>query len=56
MREEFEAENDGIVIHTQVRWMAKPRTIRERTRNGEKCRVVGSLCRNAEYDGTELSQ
>jgi hypothetical protein len=35
MREEFEAENEGIVIPTQVRWLANPRTIRERRQNGE---------------------
>ena len=35
MREEFEAENEGIAIPTQVRWLANPRTIRERKQNGE---------------------
>jgi hypothetical protein len=35
MREEFEAENDGIVIPTQERWVANPCTIRERRQNGE---------------------
>ena len=35
MREEFEAENEGIVIPTQVRWLANPSTIRERWQNGE---------------------
>jgi hypothetical protein len=35
MREEFEAENEGIVIHTQVRCLPNPRTIRERRENGE---------------------
>jgi len=35
MREELEAENEGIVISTQVRWLANPRTIRERRQNGE---------------------
>jgi len=35
MREEFEAENEGIVIPTQVRLLANPRTIRERRQNGE---------------------
>jgi len=30
MREEFEAEHDGIVIPTQLTWQANPRTIRER--------------------------
>jgi len=33
MREEFEAENDGIVIPTQVWLLADPRTIRERRQN-----------------------
>jgi len=35
MREELEAENKGIAIPTQVRWLANPRTIRERRQNGE---------------------
>jgi len=35
MREKFEAENKGIAIPTQVRWLANPRTIRERRQNGE---------------------
>jgi hypothetical protein len=35
MREEFEAENEGIAITTQVRWLANPRTIRERRQNRE---------------------
>jgi len=35
MREEFEAENEGIAIPTQVRWLANPSTIRERRQNGE---------------------
>jgi hypothetical protein len=35
MREEFEAENEGIVIPTQVWWLVNPQTIRERRQNGE---------------------
>jgi len=35
MQQEFEAENEGIAIRTQVRWLANPRTIRERRQNGE---------------------
>jgi len=35
MREEFEAENAGIGIPTQARWLANHRTIRERRQNGE---------------------
>jgi len=35
MREGFEAENKGIAIPAQVRWLANPRTIRERRQNGE---------------------
>jgi len=35
MREEFEAENKGIVIPTQVRGLANPCTIRERRQNRE---------------------
>jgi len=34
MPEEFEGENKGIKIPTHVRWLAKPRTIRERRQNG----------------------
>jgi hypothetical protein len=57
MREEFEVENEGIVIPTQVRLLANPRTIRERRQNGEIAaslvvivvkgsRVVWSLVKN----------
>ena len=35
MREAFAAENDGIVIPTQVRRLGNPRTIRERRQKGE---------------------
>jgi len=35
MREEFEAENEGIKVSTQVRWLANSRTIRERRQNGD---------------------
>jgi hypothetical protein len=35
MRQELEVENEGIAIPTQVRWLANPRTIRERKQNGE---------------------
>jgi len=35
MREEFEAENEGITIATLVPWLANRRTIRERRQNGE---------------------
>jgi len=35
MREEDKAENEGIAIPAQVRWLANPRTIRERRQNGE---------------------
>jgi len=38
MRQEFEVENECIMIPTKVRWLANPRTIRERRRNGE---IVG---------------
>jgi len=30
MRKEIEAENEGIAICTQVRWLANPRTLSER--------------------------
>jgi len=33
MREEFDAENKGIAIPTQVQWWANPHTIRERRQN-----------------------
>jgi len=35
MREELEAENEGIAISTQVRWLANHQNIRERRQNGE---------------------
>jgi len=35
MRVEFEAENGSVAILAQVRWLAHPRTIRERRQNGE---------------------
>jgi hypothetical protein len=34
MQNEFEAENEGIVIPSQLRWLANPRTMRERRQNG----------------------
>jgi len=33
MGEQLGAENAGIVIHTQLRWLANPSTIRERRKN-----------------------
>jgi len=35
MREEFEAENEGVAILTQVLWLANPCTSREWRQNGE---------------------
>jgi len=35
MRDQFEGENEGIVIPAQVRWLANPHTIGERRQNGE---------------------
>ena len=35
MREEIQAENEGVAIPAQVRWLANPRTIKERRQNGE---------------------
>jgi len=35
MGQQFEAENKGVVIPTQVRWLATPRTNMERRQNGE---------------------
>jgi hypothetical protein len=35
MQEEVEAENQGIVIPTAVRWLSNPSTIRERRNTGE---------------------
>jgi len=35
MRQAFEAENEGMVIPSQVWWLANPQTIRERRENGE---------------------
>jgi hypothetical protein len=40
LREEFEAENKGIAIHSQVRWLANPRIIRE---SGENRAIARSL-------------
>jgi hypothetical protein len=40
MWEEFEAENKGVAIPTEVRWRANPHAITERRRNGE---VAASL-------------
>jgi hypothetical protein len=34
IREEFDAENEGVAIPTQVRWLVNPHTIRERRQNG----------------------
>ena len=34
MPEQFEGENEGITIPTQVQWLANARTIMERTQNG----------------------
>jgi hypothetical protein len=38
IREEFEVENDGIVIPTEVRWQANTCTIRGMRQNGEIAR------------------
>jgi hypothetical protein len=35
MREEIAAENEGILMPTQVWWLANPRIISERRQNGE---------------------
>jgi len=35
LRDEFKAENEGIVIPTQGRWLANPRTVRDGRQNGE---------------------
>jgi hypothetical protein len=35
MWEEFEAENEGIPIPTQVQWLVNSYTMRERRQNGE---------------------
>jgi hypothetical protein len=35
MRVQFEVENQGIAIPTQVRWLARPRTMRERRKTSE---------------------
>ena len=34
MQEEFETENEGVAIPTQVRWLANPRTIRKMRQKG----------------------
>jgi len=33
MRQEFEAENEGVAIPTRVRWLTNPRAISERRQN-----------------------
>lgn len=35
MREEFEIENKGVTIPSQVQWLANPRSMRQRWQNGE---------------------
>ena len=35
MREEIQAENEGVAIPAQVRWLSNPRIIREREQRGE---------------------
>jgi len=35
MRDEFDAESEGVAITAQVRWVANPPTIRESRQNGE---------------------
>jgi len=35
MREEIQAENEGVAIPAQVRWISNPRIIREREQRGE---------------------
>jgi len=35
MREEIQAENEGVAIPAQVRWLLNPRIIREREQRGE---------------------
>jgi hypothetical protein len=34
MREEIPAENEGVTIPPQVRWLSNPRTIKEREQRG----------------------
>jgi len=35
MREEIQAENEGVAIPAQVRWLSNPRIIKEREQRGE---------------------
>jgi hypothetical protein len=35
MTEEIQAENEGVTIPAQVRWLLNPRTIKEREQRGE---------------------
>jgi hypothetical protein len=35
IRAEFEMENNGVTIPTQLRWLANPHAIRERRQNGD---------------------
>jgi len=43
MREEFEAQNKGIAIPTQVQWLANPSTMGERRQNGEIAASSGAF-------------
>jgi len=48
----FEVENESIASRTKVRWLANPRTVRERRQNGEIAASSGVCVRN----GTRLAQ
>jgi len=54
--EEFEAENEGVTIPTQVRWLADPQAISERRLNGEIAASLVAVVVNGEQDGKGLGQ
>jgi len=53
MQEEFEVENECIVIPTQVQWLPYIHGVEAAWRD---CHIVGSFPRNGEQGRTELSQ
>ena len=52
MREEFEAENEGIAIPNQVRWLGNPGTIGETRQNGE----IAASCAVFVVKGSKAAQ
>jgi len=55
MCEDFDVEIEGLLISTQVRWLANHQTSRERRKN-KAISVIGRFRHNGEQGSTELSQ